>query len=294
MTNYFVLVLLGLLATNVYSQNLVPNPSFEDYSDCPDSHSQIAKAINWFTPYGTSDYMNSCFGSNGYAGVPHNTFGSQYPHSGNAYAGIIERTVGLDGTPFYPSEFIGVQLDSSLVPGVKYFVKFYVSLADLTNYTSEAIGLRFFVDQPLWPTVLENPNLPAHVNDMDGTFITDKTNWTLISGSFVADSAYNYLIIGSFDPTFSPANYQYIPGGTPTGSGANYQYCYFYIDDVCVSSDSLECSFEVNLNIEEFNMEEKFVIKIYDTLGRETEDKPNTLLIYIYSDGTSEKVFRVE
>lgn len=38
----------------------------------------------------------------------------------------------------------------------------------------------------------------------------------------------------------------------------------------------------------------KHLIKIVDLMGRETEDKPNSLLIYIYSDGTTEKVFRVD
>lgn len=39
---------------------------------------------------------------------------------------------------------------------------------------------------------------------------------------------------------------------------------------------------------------EKELIKIIDLTGRETEDKPNTLLIYIFSDGTTEKVLRFE
>lgn len=38
----------------------------------------------------------------------------------------------------------------------------------------------------------------------------------------------------------------------------------------------------------------KNLIKIVDLMGRETEGNPNTVLIYIYSDGTTEKVFRVE
>jgi len=38
----------------------------------------------------------------------------------------------------------------------------------------------------------------------------------------------------------------------------------------------------------------KELIKIVDLTGRETEDKPNTILIYIYSDGTAEKVYRME
>jgi hypothetical protein len=40
--------------------------------------------------------------------------------------------------------------------------------------------------------------------------------------------------------------------------------------------------------------QQKSIVRIVDLMGRETEDKPNTLLIYIYSDGTTEKVLRVE
>lgn len=38
----------------------------------------------------------------------------------------------------------------------------------------------------------------------------------------------------------------------------------------------------------------KTLVKVVDLMGREAESKPNTLLIYVYSDGTTEKVFRVE
>lgn len=40
--------------------------------------------------------------------------------------------------------------------------------------------------------------------------------------------------------------------------------------------------------------ENKKLVKVVDLLGRETEIKSNTTLIYIYNDGTMEKVFRVE
>lgn len=38
----------------------------------------------------------------------------------------------------------------------------------------------------------------------------------------------------------------------------------------------------------------KELIKIVDLFGRETEEQPNTTLIYVYDDGTTEKIFRVE
>lgn len=39
---------------------------------------------------------------------------------------------------------------------------------------------------------------------------------------------------------------------------------------------------------------EKTRVEVVDILGRKTEQQPNTLLIYVYSDGTTERVFRVE
>lgn len=48
------------------------------------------------------------------------------------------------------------------------------------------------------------------------------------------------------------------------------------------------------LSITELKHPKKELIKIVNLLGQETEYKPNTVLIYIYSDGTSEKVFTIE
>ena len=53
-------------------------------------------------------------------------------------------------------------------------------------------------------------------------------------------------------------------------------------------------SFNCDLSIVENFKNEKNLIKIVDLMGCETEDKPNTTLIYIYSDGTTEKVYRME
>ena len=57
---------------------------------------------------------------------------------------------------------------------------------------------------------------------------------------------------------------------------------------------SSACANPCNLGIDEVFNTTKELIKIVDLMGRETEDKPNTMLIYIYSDGTTEKVYRIE
>lgn len=46
--------------------------------------------------------------------------------------------------------------------------------------------------------------------------------------------------------------------------------------------------------IEPFSIVPKTLVKTIDLMGREMEDKPNTILVKIYSDGSKEKVFRTE
>ena len=52
-----------------------------------------------------------------------------------------------------------------------------------------------------------------------------------------------------------------------------------------------ECGF---VNVSEHLPENKKIIKVLDLLGRETTIKPNTTLIYMYSDGTSERRMIIE
>lgn len=64
------------------------------------------------------------------------------------------------------------------------------------------------------------------------------------------------------------------------------------IDDVYLSIDPIVCN--GNVGIEGPSMPIRQLIKVVDILGRETEDKPNSFLIYIYSDDTTEKVYRFD
>ena len=52
------------------------------------------------------------------------------------------------------------------------------------------------------------------------------------------------------------------------------------------------CSFSLGI-AEPFDSPKK-LFKIYDMMGRETTYKANTLLIYLYDDGSAEKKYTVE
>ena len=40
--------------------------------------------------------------------------------------------------------------------------------------------------------------------------------------------------------------------------------------------------------------DESELIKIVDLMGRATQENPNTVLIYMYSDGTNKRIFRID
>ena len=60
------------------------------------------------------------------------------------------------------------------------------------------------------------------------------------------------------------------------------------------TSYSTSCASPCALGVYELSNTPKQLIKIVDLMGRETEYKPNTVLIYVYSDGTTGKVFKME
>jgi hypothetical protein len=273
----FIFVLLQSSA-----QNLVPNPSFELFWSCPSNYGQTLNCQGWNTYVNTADFHHAC-STTGFVDVPNNSFSSYQPAAtGSGYFGFI--AYGLEYT-----EFFGRQLSSALVIGQEYFISFKVNCAigNIDNTVAvDKLGLKFFsydngnelsADNPLF---IDNS---AHI--YSNQVITDTINWTTISGSFVADSAYEYFMIGQF---FDSSQVQKVYFEPTDG----WDLSYYYVDDVCVSLTPNECYDLVGVN--PIVLEDKILIKITDFMGRETERNPNVPLIYFYSDGSIEKVFQVE
>ncbi len=57
---------------------------------------------------------------------------------------------------------------------------------------------------------------------------------------------------------------------------------------------STNCNNGCTNGLENVEYEKKQLIRIVDAMGRKTENEPNTILIYVYSDGTTEKMFQIE
>ena len=88
----------------------------------------------------------------------------------------------------------------------------------------------------------------------------------------------NLTCIEVDDATWSAANWTLIDAGVNFSGNCNYP---------------ANC-FSAAVLIHELTTTKKERIKIIDFMGRETEFKPNTPLIFIYSDGTRERVMEIE
>ena len=220
---WFLAATLFLAPAAAQAVNLVPNPSFEQYVNCPFTFGQFYETVSWNAPTaGTSDLFNACaplsFRS---VSVPVNTTGVQAAQNGVGYAGLIPYSAAPDYR-----EYLQAPLNAPLVNGMTYTVGFYVSLADTAMFAVDRIGAYFSVgaigplgtDTPLpFTPQIESPvNVP----------LNNSTGWTLISGTFVAAGGETHIIIGSFR---DDASTNISPGPSVWPGGA-----YYFVDGVSV------------------------------------------------------------
>lgn len=226
-----------------FGQNLVPNSSFEDIVSCPTTENQIYLAEPWFSPYlcmggtfescSSSDVFNECFippATSLNVDVPNNSLGIQYARTGVGYAGI-----GFWSKNEW-REKIEVQLLDTLNAGKIYCVKMFVVnkrpfIDSIISITSTA-NLHIYLSKEM---LIDYPNafnyLTPTIKNPDDVIIDDTTNWTEISGCYLAQGGEKYLTIGSF---YNNAN-SYV-------SDPSSEWAYYLIDDVSVEEyDGANC-----------------------------------------------------
>lgn len=246
---FAALTVPSFLAAQSHTQsvNLVYNPSFEEYRDCPrkiDALGTLTIVDAWFQPTaGSADYYNVCGARD--CKVPKNKLGIQDPHSGMGYCGIY-----CSKTDY--REYLQTQLKEPLKAGEVYRITFYVSLSEYSSGAVATIGALLTADRisdtvrsvlmhkeekhlaPGVSQVRSSYYEPQVVNDFDRV-LTDTKGWMLVSGAFVAKGGEQFLTIGNFFPA-AQSNVVDLDSLTYLLPGA-----YYYIDDVsltCLDCDS--------------------------------------------------------
>jgi hypothetical protein len=214
----------SLIALNLFSQNLVNNPSFEDTLACPSQVSELNYATGWISDVNTPDYYNSC-GNPGQVGVPNSARGYQPARTGNAFAGEVNYyTAQTDYR-----EMFHTQLSSPLVAGVVYNIGMYVIMNEDHAQWAVDGNLGIYVS-----SAVINPLTPfaytPQIMNAPGNVLNDSLNWTQISGTYTAVGGEQYITIGSFIPDAQL---------TIINRGGTYPFTSYAIDDVWVIPDSL-------------------------------------------------------
>ncbi|GEM_PF-1770763 len=150
------ILILFWISVQSKAQNLIPNGDFEIYSELPTSYRQLDRAIGWNNTNGI--YGEGAQGSPDYFHTDHNFFNwNQYapihPASGKGEIGLAT-TLHLQENF---REYIATQLDSTLIPGRKYYLSFYLSNGRNEDYTSGSNNLGFHFSKDSLTQVTTNP-----------------------------------------------------------------------------------------------------------------------------------------
>lgn len=227
-------LLAGILPLFAYNQNLIPNPSFEDYENCPVQLGNFDEdTMSWHSPtLGSTDYFNNC---STVMGTPKNFNGEQEADFGQAYAGLY-----LYAPDDY-REYMHVELIEPLQAGVAYEFSFFVSLAERSDFAIKDFGVLFssLPIQVHTRRVLSKMHL---YRDTDNSyhfleikyaeFYRDKKDWLKVNTAFVAKGTERYVTLGNFRSNSKTRNLM-------TRRNAKHG-AYYYIDKVALFTPPTE------------------------------------------------------
>lgn len=233
------ILLLSVVGLRAYTQNLVPNPSFETYTGCPGGNSAISNGLvaSWNRPPGsiiTPDLFTPCTTSGTSCSdfnTANNCVGSSAAFHGTAYAGFLWYYTGAPNL----KEYIQAQLTSLCLSGTVYRASYRTKLGNLCRYGTNHLGLYISAAAPSQPS----GNLPILVVptvERAGQ-VLDKVNWTPVSGTFTSNGTERYITIGNFynDASTNIFNFGSSAGVCAFATGG----AYYMVDSVIVQPASV-------------------------------------------------------
>lgn len=204
------------MALTGYSQNLVPNPGFELYRDCPNSLKQLGFVNEWFSPgTGTPEYFNCDFYLNA------------KPYAGKGLVAIIPY-----GVYNVDLEYLAVELNDSLKKGANYCVEFYIHPDSETPVLINNIGIFFSRDK----LRIAHWNFKEYKPQVITKDVYPAGKWSKFSASYNADGGEKFLNVGNF---FGKENIELVNNARPKSEA---WYAYYYLDEFSVYESDLGCN----------------------------------------------------
>lgn len=172
-----LLVIAGLQGL---SQNLLPNPSFEDQNIC-DEHTAKCSPAAWFFSRQLS--AQGFYTTNKLPGIV-----------GNNYLGIVAAQPNNENRSYWETELL-----CPIEKGKKYIIRLQVS-ADQIGPNLNDIGI-YFTNQFIfsWKDSLLQPDI--YISLLDAKVKKLKSNWFVLEKEFEATESHTHFIIGNFSTT---------------------------------------------------------------------------------------------
>lgn len=237
-------IYLCLAYNSATAQNLVPNPSFEEITRCPDgsdiTRGPLYLAPPWYNLVCSPDLFNTC-SSDFFYTIPQNVFGYQYPRTGSGYAGIYAIGFGSAGDREGAREYLACPLSTPLSTDSFYRVSFFANRAAMvSDMACNRLGA-VFSEAPFPPppgydciTSVQRDIVPniilegSSIISLQDSVISDTLNWIEICGIYHANGTERHLSIGVFN-TVDQIDTVRQPLVFYRDASA-----YYYIDDVSV------------------------------------------------------------
>lgn len=220
--------------TFAQEENKVPNPSFETLETKIKAPGQFMEAVmDWETPRDCppADIYNAEAKKDEVL-VPNNAYGGSDTQEGDSYAGIM---VYEERGEIANRMFLATKLTKTLIAGKKYCVKFHFSLADLSKYGINNLGVYLSATKVKLGDI-EDGKIKPQVTKKGNPILGEMGLWTAVCAEYEADGTEKYLTIGNFagqDEVLTQKMRRPREYTEPQIRGS-----YYYIDEVSVIASS--------------------------------------------------------
>lgn len=228
----------------------------------------IHLAEGWFSPTNAQATLFSESAKSDEIAVPENRYGEEAARQGENYAGLVLYSYNERE----PRTYLSTKLTTPLEKGKYYCIRFHVSLADLSKFACNNIGIYVSKDSinEAGEGILNYE--PQIIHSRNRVF-DQQWSWEAICRIYIAKGGEEYITIGNFA---KQTDVQAVKVKRPKGfTSTQVSNAFYYIDDVTVKANGTR----LNCKCEEGNYAFAHLDKEEKSFGSNPDDAPKTEFI---------------
>jgi len=208
-------------------ENLINNGSFESIDKTVKKLGSIQSAVGWTHPTGAKSDLFVPSKKVPEIDTHTNPYGMEDAQDGANFAGIV----AYSHNNKLPRTYLTTKLSSPMKKGMKYCVKFYVSLGEYSKYASNNIAANF--NKKEFGTTEKNSIIDeSHIRQWENKIFNATFSWERVCGTYTAEGGEKFLTIGNFETNETTKTERVKKD--PNLKGTQVIAAYYYIDNISV------------------------------------------------------------